>query len=392
MINSREYTFMYFVFNKTEYNQLFSRIKQVYQDDLPQFFESLVLFVFTYDEKYKFKIDEQSLNASLELLENHKEQFVELLQYNHELNIHSELLDFILAKDKTNFNEVVSISDIKQALKEIERKNLKDSFKQLDETDFLSQNDIFIGLRIINITKFKERFKEIDKKDNLKTPIFKLNFSQFSKYAAILLFVLTLTYFFKNSELISEEVITSEKSTSNKVGKKNRAPYSPLDVDIASGLSSNQNVLQIPLLGSQNSNSSLSNTKSFIHEIEIELSISRIDTRKYKQLLASLIEQLKDYPEHKNEINSKITHLKKQIANHNNTVVFNRQKCLLKLNEVFDSKAMKNYSIVCLSNGFIERFYLKYKKDYFELLESNTPSTLVQTKDEKILKNLISIK
>ena len=57
----------------------------------------------------------------------------------------------------------------------------------------------------------------------------------------------------------------------------------------------------------------------------------------------------------------------------------------------FDGKTMKNYSIVCLSNGFIEHFYLKYKNDYFELLESNTISNLVQTKDEKILKNLIAI-
>ncbi len=391
MINSREFSFIQSLFSKEETKSLFSKIKEHYQNDVTGFFENLILYVFTYSETIDFTIDEHTFNASVELLENHKEQFIELLQYNNELKIHSELLDFILAKDKANLNEYLSISDIKQALKEIERKNLKDSFKHLDERDFLSYNDIFHGFRDINKTKFKERFKEIDDKDNLKTPIFKLNFSQISKYAAILLVVLILSYFFKNRELSSDQVITSEKNTSNKVYKTNRSPYSPIDVDIASALTSKQNVLQIPLLDSQNSNSSLLNIKSFIHEIEIELSISRIDTRKYKQLLASLIEQLKDYPEHENEINSKITYLKTQIITHKNNFVFNRQKCLLKLNEVFDSKTMKNYSIVCLSNGFIEHFYLKYKNDYFELLESNTISNLVQTKDEKILKNLIAI-
>ena len=392
MINSREFSFIQSLFSKEETKSLFSKIKEHYQNDVTEFFENLILYVFTYSETIEFTIDEYTFNASVELLENNKDKFLELLHYNHELKIHSEILNHILKHDYASNLEILSVEDIKQALKEIERKKFKETFKELDKEEFLTDKDILAGLRELRRSEFKLRFKELDNDFNKTTPILKINFTSISKYAAIVILILTVGYFMKNTKFNSEQPITANKSKNQKTSDNQITPYIPINTEIASSFSSSQKVIRIPLFGSENSNSTLTNSDKQIEEKEIELSISHFDNRKASRLLKQLNVQLNKFPDHKNEIQTKIQSLKLQISTHKNTYVFQNQKCSLYLNEDFGYISLKDLSIVCLSNGFVEHFYLKRENKFFELRESNNQTLLIETKDDNILRNLISIK
>lgn len=391
MINSREYLFIHTLFSKEENKHLFSKITDHYQNEIPFYFENLIIYVFTYSETIDFTIDEKSLNLSIEILENNKDKLIELLHYNHELKIHSNILNFIYDRDSSNFQEILTVEDIKNALKIFQRQNFKESFKHLDKVNFLSDKDIISGLKVIKRNEFKVRFREIDKLTRSKTPIVKLNFVTISKYAAIVILAVSLTYFFNTNIFNSNKLILVEETRTNK-SKNNFIPYSPIDINIASSFNSNQKVLRIPSLGVKNLNSSFNKTVKQIEGNEIVLSFSVLDNREARTLIEKLSLQIKEYPNRKNEIQTKINKLEQQISSHKNTYVFNNQKCTLYINEVFNLKSFNECSIVCLSNGFIDHFYLKHLNTYFELVEDIRPNSLIETNDENILKNLTTFK
>ena len=392
MSNSREFSFIQSLFSKEETKFLFSKIKEHYKNDVTVFFENLILYVFTYSETIYFTIDEHTFNASVELLENNKDKFLELLNYNHELKIHSDILNHIIEYDSISSSEILSVEDIKQALKEIERKKFKETFKELDKEGFLTDKDILSGLRELRRSEFKLRFKELDNDFTKTSPYLKINFTSISKYAAIVILIVTVGYFMKNTKFNTEQQITAYKAKNQKTLVNQTTPYIPIHTEIASSFSSSQKVIRIPLFGSKNSNSTLTKSAKQVEEKEIELSISHFDNRKASRLLEQLKVQINKFPDHKNEIQIKIQSLKLQISIHKNTYLFQNQKCTLYLNEDYGFNSLKDLSIVCLSNGFVEHFYLRRENTFFELRETNNQTSLIETKDDIILKNLISIK
>ena len=211
MLNNREYNFLVDLFKQND-SHLFEHISYTYENNFSLFLEHLISHNFNLNQDFKWLIDEFEIDKSSELLFSKIEELEEFIEYNNRLGIKSELNEVI-----TNFintNDSFSEEEVSLGIKNKERIYLKDLFNNLDNEIFISENEIKHGIKLIERRKIKAHFVELDKKHPLKKINTTKEFTlKFSKYAAILIVIISMSYFSKsyfdfssNTELTTKNI------------------------------------------------------------------------------------------------------------------------------------------------------------------------------------------
>ena len=196
MLNNREYNFLVDLFKQNDFH-LFEHISYTYENNFSLFLEHLIAYNFNLNQDFNWLIDEFEIEKSSELLFSKIEELEEFIDYNNRLGIKSELNEII--KNFINTNDPFSEDEISLGIKNKERISLKDLFNNLDNEVFISDNEIKYGIKLIERRKIKEHFIELDKKHPLKKINTTKEFTlKFSKYAAILIVIISLSYFSKS--------------------------------------------------------------------------------------------------------------------------------------------------------------------------------------------------
>jgi hypothetical protein len=218
MLNNREYNFLVDLFKQND-SHLFEHISYVYENNFSLFLEHLIAHNFNLNQDFKWLIDDFEIEKSSELLFSKIEELEEFIDYINRLGIKSELNEII--KKFINTNDTFSEEEISLGIKNKERISLKDLFNNLDNEIFLSENEIKYGIKLIERRKIKKKFIELDKKHPLKKINTTKEFTlKFSKYAAILIIIISLSYFSKslfdfssNTELITKNIDNTSVKT-----------------------------------------------------------------------------------------------------------------------------------------------------------------------------------
>lgn len=386
MLNKEEFELIDSWFNKFERKEILELLSLEEGTAFSHVYFLLLNQFFT--EKSKF-------STSIQVrLQEHKIELFNLLLDNEELNIESELIQHI--QNDADFQNARSDRALqKRAIRNLERESLKIRFKKLDENeelDFLSDTEIKAGIQKLERDQLKERFKKIDanEESNSRKPF--NYFSSFLKIAAVIA-ILVVPYFL---------LFSPEQPKIVKIDPKPKVNDTIQEQDLSSYLANldfnhfNEEELVLKVAEAE--------TYGFGTKQEtIQCEIEKLDLKKWLEKMNDIQERITTIKSFKNQQDLDIIKVKDTLLaiqkrlksvklDYQQKYIFSQKKSELSLFVSSDFNVGKS-SILCFSlekNGE-KLYFIKIGVFYYSINDTNAKKSLIQLKDEDLIRELEEI-